>query len=407
MSFRTALLIFAVAISASAESAGREISLRAFETVDLNALAAARTPESMQVYAFGRLFSLALAPNANLLSSLKPRQRARVGGDDLFLKGTLAGMPGSWARLNRINGSFSGGFFDGEELYLIDSAAGLLPPGHDAVAADATIVYRLSDLDFPIHVDAGGVDFAGNRAGPAPTTSYGDFVDHLREVAKMEDSAMFAMPLTVVSDVQFSDRHGSNAASVVAGRINFIDGIYSNQVGVGITLWHHEILASNGSLTSSEAGVLLDQFGAFLNEGGGSGIPFGGLAHLFTDRDIFVVDDEGNQQSGVVGIAYLDVLCSSAFGFGVDEDLNSETVSALVFAHEVGHNFAARHDDSNACPPGTAPGIMNSSINNTQNFSDCSLEAMSPAVEGASCLVEVTSVDLIFGDGFEISLDLD
>jgi len=399
MSLRSALLIFAVAISASAESAGREISLRTFETVDLNALAAARAPASIQVQAFGRLFSLALAPNANLLSSLKPRQRARVGGDDLFLKGTVAGMPGSWARLNRINGSFSGGFFDGEELYLIDSAAGLVPPGHDAVAADATIVYRLSDLDLPIHVDAGGVDFARNRAGPAATTGYGDFVDHLREVAKMEDSAMFAMPLTVVSDVQFSNRHGSNAASVVAGRINFVDGIYSNQLGVGIALWHHEILESNDSLTSSEARTLLDQFQSFMKSGAGSDIPFQGLAHLFTGR---------GRDGNTAGIAFLGVLCNPSAGYGVNWNLSGETISALIIAHEVGHNFNAPHDGEDgegqfgACSDETFDGIMSPSISTSQQeFSPCSLDQMSVELGSASCLVEDLETQLVFADGFE------
>jgi len=393
MTFRTALLIFVAAINASAESADREISLRAFETVDLNALTAAGTPASIQVYAFRRVFSLELAPNTNLLSSLKPRQRGRVGGDDLFLKGALAGMPGSWARLNRINGSLSGGFFDGEELYLIDSAAGLLPPWHDAVEADATIVYRLRDLDLPIHVDAGGVDFAGNRAGAAAFAGYGEFVDHLREVAKMEDSAMFAMPLTVVSDVQFSNRHGSQTASVVAGRINLVDGIYSNQVGVGIALWHHEILRSNGSLTSSGARTLLDQFQTFMKSGAGSDIPFQGLAHLFTGRDL---------NGGTVGIAFLGTLCSSFGGYGVNQNLNSDTTSALVVAHELGHNFGAGHDnDTDSCPAGTFRGIMNSSIDGTEEFSQCSLDAMSDEVATAGCLIDNPGTEPIFADGFE------
>jgi len=402
MNFRIGLLISIAAITASPESVGREVSLRTFETIEMPAEAAARSPSDMQIQAFGRLFSLELAPNADLLASLPPRQRRRVVPDNLFLKGTLAGIPGSWVRLNRIDGRFSGGFFDGEELYLVDSAAALLPPEHDAAAGDATIVFRLSDLDLPIHLDDGAVAAAENPSVTAETTTYDDFAKHLREVAMMADGAMFDMPLTIVSDVRFSDRHGSNTASVVAGRINFIDGIYSNQAGVGIALWHHQILSTDGSLTSGDAPELLEQFGTFFREGDGSDIPFRGLAHLFTGRDIFIVDGEGNQQSGIVGIAYLDVLCSPAFGFGIDEDLAAETVSALVFAHEVGHNFAARHDDNpDACPADTMPGIMNSSINGSQDFSDCSLEAMDPAVAEASCLIEATSSDLVFADGFE------
>lgn len=401
VNFRIGLLIFVTAVTASTEVLSRETSLRAFETLDMPG-ANAGAPETMQIRAFGRLFSLELTPNTDLMAALPARQRNRLGAGDLFLKGTLSGRPGSWVRLNRIDGQFSGGFHDGDELYLIDSAAGLVPPGQRAVADDAAILFRMSDLELPIHVDDGAVAVDDTRTGTAATTDYATFVGHLREVATLEGTAMLAMPVTIVSDVEFSNRHGSNTASVVLGRINFIDGIYANQLGLGIELWHHEILNTNGALTSSDAGELLEQFGSFLNGGAGSDIPFHGLAHLFTDRDIFFVDDEGNQRFSTVGIAWLDTLCNESFGHGVDEDLANETTSALVFAHEVGHNFAARHDDNReACPAGTVAGIMNSSINDSQEFSDCSLDDMSRAVAEASCLVDVTATDGVFADGFE------
>ena len=47
---------------------------------------------------------------------------------------------------------------------------------------------------------------------------------------------MLAMPVLSSAIPSSRNRHGSSAASVVAGRINFIDGIYSNQLGVGIAL---------------------------------------------------------------------------------------------------------------------------------------------------------------------------
>jgi hypothetical protein len=128
-----------------------------------------------------------------------------------------------------------------------------------------------------------------------------------------------------------------------------------------------------------------------MSSGAGSGIPFTGLAHLVTSR---------SRDGGIAGIAYLGVLCSSFSGYGVDWDAGNETTNGLVFAHELGHNFDAPHDGQNECADETFRGIMNPSINGSQEFSQCSLEQMQPAVAAASCLVTTPNADLIFGDGF-------
>ena len=244
----------------------------------------------------------------------------------MFLKGTLEGVPGSWVRLNRIDGRFSGGFFDGNELYLIDRATGFSGTRTRGLTAADTIVFRFGDLDFPTLIDHGGVAPEERAAAEIESAGYERFIEHLREVATLAGTPMLAMPVTVVSDVQFSSRHGSSTASVVAGRINFIDGIYSSQVGTGITLLHHEILADNDVLTATDAVDLLvgrfngntlvqPGFRQFMRTGAGSDIPFQGLAHLFTGR---------NLDGSTVGIAYVGVLCSRSAGYGVDQDLSSE-----------------------------------------------------------------------------------
>lgn len=406
MNLRKTLLFLLLACAIGPAPRAEQAALSAFEALQLERdidPTRARIP----IEAFGRRFVMTLDPNRALLASLPAPQRARIAAGDLFLTGALEGIPGSWVRLNRIDGRFSGGFFDGSELYLVDRAAGFSGTRSRGLSPDQTIVYRFGDLDLPGLVDHGGVK-PGERTGPATEgVSYDGFVEHLREVATLQGTAMFAMPLTIVSDVQFTGRHGGNTAAVVAGRINFVDGIFSSQLGTGITLLHHKILDSNGTLTSSNAGELLDQFGTFLNSGAGSSIPLLGLAHLLTNRDIFSVDDDGNQRPSTVGIAYLGVLCNPFFGLGIDEDLDSDTTSALVIAHELGHNFNAPHDgqagdgQSGACVDETFNGIMNPFINGSQQFSDCSLREMSVEVGGASCLVEAIDSQVLFGDGFE------
>lgn len=399
-------------ILASASVRGEDATLKAFEVMDIRSVVE-RTPTRMQFRAFGRRFALAVSSNRELLASMPAAQRNRIASNDLFLQGSLEGVPGSWVRLNRIAGKYSGGFFDGEELYLIDQTGGFAGTGRRGARADQTIIFRFKDLESSILTDHGGIPVTEGAARNSKASDYATFTSHLREVTALQGSAMMALPMTVVSDVQFTNRHGSNAASVVAGRINFIDGIYSSQLGVGITLVHHEILVDNDVLTSTDASTLLagerddnfqlisggqPGFQQFMESGNGSDIPFQGLAHLFTGRDL-----DGN----TVGIAFmgLGVLCNSSFGYGVDQDLvNSETTSALVFAHEVGHNFNAPHDGEadTACANETFDGIMNAIIDGSQQqFSDCSIQEMSVALGEASCLVEAADPDEVFSNGFE------
>src|SRR4030095_12095947 len=60
-----------------------------------------------------------------------------------------------------------------------------------------------------------------------------------------------------------------------------------------------------------------------------------GLAHLLTGRNL-----NGN----VVGIAFIDALCEPREGVSLSDSQAGDFFSALVMAHELGHNFGARHD---------------------------------------------------------------
>ncbi len=393
MKFRTTLRLLLLAIVVSPAALAQQIELKAFEALELQS-ERGPAPTRLHIQAFGRGFGLELSQNTSLLASLPNRQRSRIPAEDLFLKGTLEGIPGSWVRLNRIDGRFSGGFFDGTELYLIDRADGFSDSRAAATPAGPTIVFRFSDLDSPVLIDHGGIKPGGDKKFQGERAAYRGFVEHLGEVATLQGTTMLALPLTIVSDVEFTSRHGGNTASVVAGRINFIDGIYAGQLGIGITLRHHEILSSNGTLTATGASDLLSQFQTFMRNGAGSEIPFEGVAHLFT---------RGRPEGGTAGIAFLGVLCNRSFGYGVDEDLNSDTVSALVLAHELGHNFNAPHDGQNACADETFSGIMAPSISSSrQTFSDCSLTEMGEEAASASCLVEPIDSQIVFEDGFEL-----
>lgn len=375
-------------------SADTAIGLKAFERLgaEFGPEVRGRETSRLEVAGFGSRWSLELEANELLLSALDPAARRAVRGrDNVFLAGRVLGVAGSWARLSRVDGVWSGGFYDGRELYLIDRPAGLeLPQGQQAAPGE-TLLYRFSDLELGsilLHQPLP----AGPRSPTPP--DFLEFVSHLRELAMLEGEAAFVMPVTVVTDTQFNASFGANTAATVASRTNFIDGLYASQLGTGILLFHHQPLTDNGPLTGTGASELLVQFRQFMSSGAGSSIPFEGLAHLFTSRP---------RDGSIAGIAYLGVLCSSSFGYGVDWNLSNETTNGLVFAHEVGHNFNAPHDGQDACKNETFRGIMNPSINGSQQFSQCSLQQMSGAVATANCLMPNPFLDALFGDDFESS----
>lgn len=337
---------------------------------------------TLTVDMFGRDLELKLADNRTPFAALDAAQRARIfAGGNRFLRGTVTGIDGSWVRLSWIGGRWSGAIFDGRELFLLEPAETVSDLLARDVPADALVLYRLSDLNLPELTLAPPV---------IPADTPGGFEVQQKS---MLQGAHEALPVTIVSDTQFSSDHGGNTAAVTAGRINFVDGIYSAEVGVGIALHHHEILVNNGMLTSTDAEELLvDQFRPYMTVGAGSGIPSPGVAHLFTGRDL---------DGGTAGIAYEGALCSPTFGYGVDQNVPSETVSGLLFAHELGHNFGAPHDNEagSDCAHESGGRIMNPSImpNTAHEFSNCSLQEMADEINGATCFVDTA----LFRDRFE------
>ena len=331
---------------------------------------------------FGKSFDLTLESNDRLIDKLPKRQRERVQESHELYRGKVGGIDGSWVRLTRIGNNWHGMLWDGQEVYIIDPMSVIKSaiPGVSLARSTDHGIYRLSDIR---ELEATSCGLSSSGLASHPLNDYGALVHELQErVTGNAAGAGLNLDMAVVADVEFStiqQNFGTSTSAAVIARINVVDGIFSEQVGVQISLVDVQELSNNGTLTSTDALTLLQQFGAFTSSGGFS---HPGVAHLFTGK---------NLNGGTVGIAYVGALCNSRFGIGVNEVIGGGTARALVVAHELGHNFGAPHDNESGSACASTPGnfIMNPFINGSDQFSPCSVTEMQPEINSASCITVI------------------
>jgi uncharacterized repeat protein (TIGR01451 family) len=348
--------------------------------------------------AWSRTFELLLESNASLLPGGIP-----PGGAEP-LRGTVAGNSGSWVRLTYYAGVYSGVFFDGVQLYAIESAATAArsSTAAAAMAPTTTVIYRLADTR------VSGAVFDGDTVNIARSGAE-TFEQVAAELPPATAAAVLAtrrldVGATVDLDLGISDSAAAEAFAIA--RINVVDGIFANQVGVHLQLLSTTILASASPPfdNTTVPGTLLDELRAYRTT---SQVQQGnGLTHLFTGRNL-----DGN----TVGIAYIKSICDDRFAVSLSQAGGNATLDVLVAAHEIGHTFGAPHDgdtdtDAPACAAASPPGyLMAPQVSfgpNSSNFSDCSLLEIGKKVATASCLAPIDAADAALGASLNASLAL-
>lgn len=359
--------------------------------VDSSASEGNTSETKFSFYAYGKQFDLLLSENKKLMSQSSINMKQAK-----FYKGEIDGVYGSWARINIIDGEYSGAIFDGHELYLLDAGSKIFAAADDVVQSSMdstdTAIFKASDIT---STSSCGGDHEGHSEHEGHF-SYKSFVEKLKKnrqndltsAAQLDngfsipsdeilraEGATSQLNISIVADTQYVATSPNGAEAQVLSQMNIVDGIFSEQVGVQITVDSIRALSNNGSLTSSSAGTLLNQFGNFI----GNANP--GLAHLFTGRNI-----DGN----TIGIAFLRAICTRN-GVGVTQAGGRGVLGALTVAHELGHNFGAPHDNQggSACANSPSGFLMNPSLNGSDQFSQCSLDQISTTLGRASCLVDI------------------
>lgn len=228
------------------------------------------------------------------------------------------------------------------------------PPTADGDPAQVRIVHEADLADFPafdrpplcggaalVPGDTPDLDLEPLTAG-TPTTS------GLVTAANCR--------LAIETDYQLFQRFGSAAdlTNYVTSLVAAVSDVYMESVQTTLSIAYLGVHTSSSDPWSTpdgsgDAGDMLDEFRAAWNA---SGWPVtADLAHFLS----------GASLGG--GVAYVNVLCSQTFGYGVSANLvgninwgtwtgnaGSFTWDFVVVAHELGHNFGASHTHE-YCPP--------------------------------------------------------
>ncbi len=326
--------------------------------------------------ALGQSFELELRPNNRFLSTAASNKiPAGVG----IYRGGIAGNPASWARIVMFEGTPRGFIWDGQELYAIEA------PGDSIVEATSPVIYRLSDT----YVEPGSMTCGSESLSGTGSATYSKLVGELNAAAAQGPGAVSEIDIGAVGDFEFTNVLGDAAAAVaIVDRMNRIDGIFSQEIGVQINVPEIETF-SDPDLDpfgdETDPVTLLNQLVTYREDTPAQNSL--GLTHLWTGRDL---------DGTTVGIAYNGVLCRTSVGAGLSEGNGTASFDSLVAAHEIGHNFGAPHDGDpdEACASEPETFIMAPRINGSTEFSQCTIAIMEASAARASCVTALPTVDM-------------
>ena len=287
-------------------------------------------------------------------------------------RGEIEGVEGSRVAMTVSGNSIDGLARSGREVFLFAPVDG----------ADCQVdVYRLSALADDLPVARALSDSLDDSQAVVPDSG-----------GRMLEGALpFVLEYAAGGDFEWFERWGPDSTSRMQSVVDAADLIFIDQMNVTLEVSHSQVFETAGDPFSDfTSGNLFSNFKSAATEFGnwrddeGGAVEAAGLAHLFSDKALGLT-------SGGAGFGFIDTLCSRSRGVSISTTrfFNSISFSALIVAHEIGHNFGAPHDGDGACA--SAPGgfIMASSATGSE-FSDCSKGIMTANGSSAACITEGT-----------------
>lgn len=197
-------------------------------------------------------------------------------------------------------------------------------------AADAHVVYRRADVWMPADLRCAVPDGLGRGH------------DHgLEPGNQLQMVTLKQTDIALDLDENYFARNGSNVGTAMAAAfrtMNDVDVIYQRDVGITYKIGT-VLVRQVPTYANSDLQALLPEFQNRWNSQHGN--IQRDVVHLFTGKGSF---------SGIIGIAYLSVICNIGSAYGISKAYSNAVTNAGLVAHELGHNWAAPHcDGSSPC----------------------------------------------------------
>jgi len=329
---------------------------------------AAGSFNSTELFIDGSRYQALLEPSSAQVS-MSDADRRLLKGE--HYGGTLEQVPGSWVRLSWLDGNWSGVVSLNGEMHIIDSET-ISPHSNLPVARS------LQSLQAPGTCGVGSgthspLELPTREDATPRSSSYTIASATLEEMCTQQVNGVCMLPEKhLIVDHLFQQKHPDTYQDKVVELLNIIDGFYRNDLNMVFDNLHVEFPSEELLQDSTSANTLLedlrDKYHGFAFADTDSSSP---LMELLSGRDF---------DGSTVGLAYVGTLCNSnGYATGVTQEYLNIPLTAIVMAHEIGHNFGANHDQDQGCGNGF---IMSSWADaSATGFSSCSVDQITAKVD--------------------------